>query len=172
MHIFTYLGTFLISLKMNGITFQMFCQCAVSSIWEFNYLAVLLNQKNWLVFLGPRFSWINFENNKKAKLIGKYSSQMIISRSFYIPYSLISTRQLHIFSIKPKLDMQLFVDFYVSTRFGLNLSDRNLKLFWTSIQNNFRFRSRKFSQKRLNRNQQTITCQLLAKLNEIWSCLI
>ena len=76
MHIFTYLSTFLISLKMNGITFQMFCQCAVSSIWEFNYLAVLLNQKNWLVFLGPRFSWINFENNKKAKLIGKYSSQM------------------------------------------------------------------------------------------------
>ena len=29
---------------------------------------------------------------------------------------LISTRQLHIFYIKPKLDMQLFVDFYVFTR--------------------------------------------------------
>ena len=30
-------------------------------------------------------------------------------------YNLISTRQLHIFSIKP--DMQLFGDFYVFTRF-------------------------------------------------------
>ena len=45
--------------------------------------------------------------------------------------------------------MQLFVDFYVFTCFWLNLSDRNLKLFWTSKQNNFRFRSSKFSQKRV-----------------------
>ena len=70
-------------------------------------------------------------------------------------YSLISTKQLHIFSINPKLDMQLFVDFCVFTRFWLNLSDRNLKLFWTSKQNNFRFRSSKFSQKRVKTQKST-----------------
>ena len=41
----------------------------------------------------------------------------------------------------------MFVDFYVFTSFWLNLSDWNLKLFWTSKQNNFRFRSSKFNQK-------------------------
>ena len=51
--------------------------------------------------------------------------------------------------------MQLFVDFYVFTRFWLNLSDRNLKLFWTSKQNNFRFRSSKFSQKRVKTQKAT-----------------
>ena len=35
---------------------------------------------------------------------------------------------------------------------------------------NFRFSSGKFGGK--NRNQQTITCQVLAELNKIWSCLI
>ena len=41
---------------------------------------------------------------------------------------------------------------------------------WTSEQNNFRFSSGKFGGK--HRNQQTITCQVLAELNKIWSCLI
>ena len=53
-------------------------------------------------------------------------------------YSLINMRQLHIFSIKPKLDMRLFVDFCVFTWIWLNLPDRNIRLFWTSKQNNFR----------------------------------
>ena len=42
--------------------------------------------------------------------------------------------------------MRLFVDFCVFTWIWLNLPDRNLKLFWTSIQNKFRFWSVKFSQ--------------------------
>ena len=70
-------------------------------------------------------------------------------------YNLISMRQFHIFSIKPKLDMQLKVDFYVFTRFWLNLSDQNVKLFWTSKQNNFRFQSSKFSQKRVKTQKTT-----------------
>ena len=88
-------------------------------------------------------------------------------------YSLISTRQLHIFSIKPKLDMQLFVDFYVFTRFWLNLSDRNLKLFWTSKQNNFRFRSSKFSQKWVKTQKSTNNrMSSFGLIENIWSCLI
>ena len=39
-------------------------------------------------------------------------------------YSLINMRQLHIFSIKPKLDMGLFVDFCVFTWIWLNLPDQ------------------------------------------------
>ena len=54
--------------------------------------------------------------------------------------------------------------------FPPNLPELNLKLFWTSEQNNFRFSSGKFGGK--HRNQQTITCQVLAQLNKIWSCLI
>ena len=77
----------------------------------------------------------------------KLPDVLVSNHCSLVLYSLICTRQLHIFSIKPKLDMQVFVDFYVFTRFWLNLSDRNLKLFWTSKQNNFRFRSSKLSQK-------------------------
>ena len=53
-------------------------------------------------------------------------------------YSLINGRQLHIFSIEPKLDMGLFIDFCVSPGFFLNLPELNLKLFWTAEKNNFR----------------------------------
>ena len=35
------------------------------------------------------------------------------------------------------------------------MSDQNLKLFWTSKQNNFRFRSSKFSQKRIKTQKST-----------------
>ena len=59
-------------------------------------------------------------------------------------YSLINRRQLHILSIKPKLDMRLFVDFCVFPRFSLDLPELNLKLFSSAVQNNFRFSSGKF----------------------------
>ena len=51
-----------------------------------------------------------------------------------------------------------------------NLPELNLKLFRSDFQNNFRFSSGKFVAK--HRNHQTITCQVLAELNKIWSCLI
>ena len=73
-------------------------------------------------------------------------------------YSLINMRQLHIFSVKPKLDMRLFVDFCVFPRFSMNLPELNLKLFWTAEENNFRFRE-KWGK---HRNQQTISCQVFA----------
>ena len=107
-------------------------------------------------FSSPLLWSLVFQQSNDFKNTKKLSSDIIIVLVHFVLYSLISTRQLHIFSIKPKLDMQLFVDFYVFTRFWLNLSDRNLKLFWTSKQNNFRFRSRKFSQKGV----------------KMWSCLI
>ena len=59
------------------------------------------------------------------------------------------------FSIKPKLDMWLFVCFLC---FWLNLPHLNLNLFCFDVQNIFRFRWGKFSQK--HRNQQTIACQV------------
>ena len=71
-------------------------------------------------------------------------------------------RQLHVFSIKPKHDMRLFVDFYVFYHFSLNLPELNLKLFYSADQNNFRFISGKFRGK--HRNQQTISCQIFAQL--------
>ena len=54
--------------------------------------------------------------------------------------------------------------------FSLNLPELIIKLFWTSFKNNFMISSGKFGEK--HRNQQTITCQVLAELNKIWSCLI
>ena len=51
-----------------------------------------------------------------------------------------------------------------------NLPELNLKLFCSDVQNNIRFSSGKFGGK--HRNQQTTTCQVLAELNKIWSCLI
>ena len=41
----------------------------------------------------------------------------------------LNMKQLYILSIKPKLDMGLFVDFCVFTWIWLNLPDQNLKLF-------------------------------------------
>ena len=46
----------------------------------------------------------------------------------------------------------------------------NLKFFCSDVQNNFKFSSGKFGGK--HRNQQKITCQVLAELNKIWSCQI
>ena len=74
-------------------------------------------------------------------------------------------RQLHILFNSAKT-WHVIVCWFLC--FSLNLSELNLKLFWTSEQNNFRFSSGKFMGK--HRNQQVITCQVLAELNEIWSC--
>ena len=54
--------------------------------------------------------------------------------------------------------------------FSPNLPELNLKLFCSDVQNNVTFSSGKFRDK--HRNQQTITCPVLAELNKIWSCLI
>ena len=54
--------------------------------------------------------------------------------------------------------------------FAPNLPELNPKLFCSDVQNNFRLSSGKFGAK--HRNQQTITCQVLAELNKLWSCLI
>ena len=69
-----------------------------------------------------------------------------------------------------QFSQKLTYDCLLISGFPSNLSELNLKLFWTSEQNNFRFSSGKFGGK--HRNQQTITCQVLAELNKIWSCLI
>ena len=76
-------------------------------------------------------------------------------------------RQLHILFNSAKT-WHLIVYWFLC--FAPNLPELNLKLFWTSEQNNFRFSSGKFGAK--HRNQQTNTCQVLAELNKIWSCLI
>ena len=54
--------------------------------------------------------------------------------------------------------------------FPPNFPELNLELFCSDVQNNFRFSSSKFRGK--HRSQQTITCQVLAELNKLWSCLI
>ena len=81
-------------------------------------------------------------------------SNLVIS---LVPY-LINRRQLHIFSIKPKLDMRLFVDFCVFLCFSLNLPELNLKLFKT-ISGLAQVNSGENGVKR--RNQQTILYQVL-----------
>ena len=58
-------------------------------------------------------------------------------------YSLINRRQLHVFSIEPKLDLRLIVDFCVFPCFSLYLPELNLKLVSSDVQNNFRFNSGK-----------------------------
>ena len=58
----------------------------------------------------------------------------------------LNMKQFYILSIKPKLDMGLFVDFCVFTWIWLNLPDQNLRLFCFDVQNNFMFTSGKFSQ--------------------------
>ena len=81
--------------------------------------------------------------------------------NFLVQLNKYETAQLHIFSIRPKLYMRLFVDFCVLPLFYLNLPDLNLKLFWTSKQNNFRFRSGTGKNQVKHRNQRTIECQVL-----------
>ena len=76
-------------------------------------------------------------------------------------------RQLHILFNSAKT-WHVIVCWFLC--FALNLPELSLKLFWTSVENNFRLSSGKFGAK--HRNQQTITCQVLAELNIIWSCLI
>ena len=73
-------------------------------------------------------------------------------------------RQLHILFNSAKT-WHVIVCWFLC--FPLILPELNLKLFWTSEQNNFKFSSGKFGGK--HRNHQTITCQVL---NRIWNCLI
>ena len=72
-------------------------------------------------------------------------------------YSLMNMRQLHILFNSAKT-WHVIVCWFLC--FAPNLPELNLKLFWTSEQNNFRFSSGKFGGK--HRNQQTIPCQVLA----------
>ena len=75
-------------------------------------------------------------------------------------------RQCHIFfSIKPKLDKWLFVDFCVLPRFYLNLPDLNLKFFclmFRTILGSDQVNSGK--NRVIHRNQQTIAWQVLSFL--------
>ena len=82
-------------------------------------------------------------------------------------YSLMNMRQLHILFNSAKT-WHVIVCWFLC--FAPNLPELSLKLFWTLEQNNFWLSSGKFGAK--HRNKQTITCQVLAELNEIWSCLI
>ena len=57
--------------------------------------------------------------------------------------------------------------------FYLNLPDLNLKLFWTSKQNNFRFWSGKFSQIQVKTQKSTNNpMSSFGLIEKIWSCLI
>ena len=61
----------------------------------------------------------------------------------------------------------------VLPRISLNLPELTLRLFCSNVQNNFRFSSGKFGEIRgKTQKSKTITCQVLAELNKIWSCLI
>ena len=81
--------------------------------------------------------------------------------SIITDYSLMNMRQLHISFRTWRVIVCCFLCF------PPNLPKLNLKLFCSYVQNNFRFSSGKFRGK--HRNQQTITCQVLAELNKIWS---
>ena len=56
--------------------------------------------------------------------------------------------------------------------FAPNLTELNLKLFCSDVQNNFRFSAGKFREKHKNQQTITFTCQFLAEMNKIWSCFI
>ena len=82
-------------------------------------------------------------------------------------YSLMNMRQLHILFDSAKT-WHVIVCWFLC--FAPNLPELNPKLFCSDVQNNFRLSSGKFGAK--HRNQQTITSQVLAELNKLWSCLI
>ena len=52
-------------------------------------------------------------------------------------YNLMNMRQFHIFSIKPELDIRLFVDFCAFTCFYQLVHNVLIKLFCRSQQNSF-----------------------------------
>ena len=76
-------------------------------------------------------------------------------------------RQLHILFNSAKT-WHVIVCWFLC--YAPNLPELNPKLFCSDVQNNFRFSSGKLRGK--HRNQQTITCQVFAELNIIWSCLM
>ena len=101
------------------------------------------------------------------KLKQKTFKFMTVSRHYAGKYSLINMRQLHILFNSAKT-WHVIVCWFLC--FALNLPELSLKLFFSDVQNNFKLSSGKFGAK--DRNQQTITCQVLAELNKMWSCLI
>ena len=85
----------------------------------------------------------------------------------WLKYSLMNMRQPHILFNSAKT-WHVIVCWFLCL--PPNLPELRKKLFCSDVQNNFRFSSGKFGGK--YRNQLTITCQVLAELNKIWSCLI
>ena len=90
-------------------------------------------------------------------------------------------RQLQIYSIKPKLDIRLFVDLAEFPCFYQFLNDVIIKLFcfdrhfvafWSAEQFYDHFMQEPSKNWEIQLNQQTIWSQVLAELNKIWSCLI
>ena len=136
--------------QMNGHTCRL-CTPKYNPIFDLIVLVINSDILHLLPFWIMFFVWkmITHWNEKTRPIFKKWGIQTL-------RYSLINRRQLHIFSIKPKLDMRLFVDF---PRFSLNLPELNLKLFSSAVQNNFRFSSGKFREE--HRNRQTISCQVL-----------
>ena len=132
--------------------FNMFFQCCMSEKVKGTSLHCAMVGQFIL------FQCLFLSNNLK---LGNY-----ILNSGGINYSWMNMRQLHILFNSAKT-WHVIVCWFLC--FPPNLPELNLKLFWTSEQNNFRFSSGKFGEK--HRNQQRITCQVLAELNKIWRCL-
>ena len=82
---------------------------------------------------------------------------MMDLRMFFLVHrdSLINMWQSKFYSIKPKLEMGLFVDLAEFTCFCLFLHDVIIELFHRSKQNNFRFWSGKFSQLQVKTQKST-----------------
>ena len=83
------------------------------------------------------------------------------------PYFFYQTNTIYI------LDITSFANFCVFPHFSLNLPELNLKIFWTAEENNFRFSSGKFREKR--GKTQKSTNNLMSSfglIEKIWSCLI
>ena len=80
---------------------------------------------------------------------------------------LMNMRELHILLNSAKT-WHVIVCWFLC--FSPNLPELIIKFFCFDVQNNFMISSGKFRRK--HRNQQTITCQVLAELNKIRSCLI
>ena len=89
------------------------------------------------------------------------------SQNLVRPLLKMNMRQIHI-SFNSAKTWRVIVCWFLC--FAPNLPELNPKLFCSDVQNKFRFSSGKFGAK--HRNQQNHQRQVLAGLNEIWSCLI
>ena len=143
--------------QMNGHTCRL-CTPKYNPIFDLIVLVINSDILHLLPFWIMFFVWkmITHWNEKTRPIFKKWGIQTL-------HYSLINRRELHIFSIKPKLDMRLFVDFCVFPRFPWiylswtwNCSEQQKRTILGSAQVN----SGKNGGK--HRNQQTISCQVLA----------